>query len=188
MNNRANIMYFIEHFCDMAQKENHLEFVRMMQRDILRVVDAVAPSDGSGYANVKVVRRVLNGLLQKSILDHDTVTKIEASLKERETNPSHVLALSPTDTDAQTEKQTESTSKGGNKVNGVIKVDKRQIEQRIEEDRERNKKLRESMWAVTGDDREELDKMWEEGSDIGDDDYLGAEEEITERRLMVGVD
>ena len=58
MNNRANIMYFIEHLCDMAQRENHIDFVRMMQRDILRVVDAVAPSDGSGAANVKVVRRV----------------------------------------------------------------------------------------------------------------------------------
>ncbi len=58
MNNRANIMYFIEHLCDMSQKENHLDFIRMMQRDILRVVDAVAPSDGSGAANVKVVRRV----------------------------------------------------------------------------------------------------------------------------------
>lgn len=51
-------MYFIEHLCDMSQRENHLDFVRMMQRDILRVVDAVAPSDGSGAANVKVVRRV----------------------------------------------------------------------------------------------------------------------------------
>ena len=58
MNNRANIMYFIEHLCDMAQRENHIEFVRMMQRDILRVVDAVAPADGSGAANVKVVRKV----------------------------------------------------------------------------------------------------------------------------------
>ena len=58
MNNRANIMYFIEHLCEVAQRENHLDFVRMMQRDILRVVDAVAPSDGSGAANVKVVRRV----------------------------------------------------------------------------------------------------------------------------------
>ena len=58
MNNRANIMYFIEHLCEVAQREGHLDFVRMMQRDILRVVDAVAPSDGSGAANVKVVRRV----------------------------------------------------------------------------------------------------------------------------------
>ena len=58
MNNRANILYFIEHLCDMAQRENHLNFVRMVQRDILKIVDHVAPDDGSGAANVKVIRRV----------------------------------------------------------------------------------------------------------------------------------
>lgn len=58
MNNRANIMFFIEQLCDMARRENHLEFVRMVQRDILRIIDAVAPSDGTGAANVKVVRKV----------------------------------------------------------------------------------------------------------------------------------
>jgi hypothetical protein len=58
MNTRANIMYFIEHFLDMASKDGHLEYVGMMQRDIIRVVDAVAPDDGSGAANVKVVRKV----------------------------------------------------------------------------------------------------------------------------------
>ena len=68
------------------------------------------------------------------------------------------------------------------KVNGVPKVDKRVIEQRIEEDRERNKRLRESMWAVGGDDGEELAKMWEEGSDVGEDDHVLADEEIEERR------
>ena len=59
MNNRANIMYFIEHLCDMAQRENQYNYVRMMQQDILAIVDAVAPSDGSGAANVKVVRKVV---------------------------------------------------------------------------------------------------------------------------------
>ena len=59
MNNRANIMYFIEHLCDLAQRENHLEFINMMQRDILRIIDAVAPSNGSGAANIKVVKKVL---------------------------------------------------------------------------------------------------------------------------------
>lgn len=58
MNVRANIMYFIEHFLDLAQKDGHTDYVRMMQRDIIRVVDAVAPDDGSGAANVKVVRKV----------------------------------------------------------------------------------------------------------------------------------
>lgn len=51
-------MCLVETICDMARRENHMGFVRMMQRDILRVVDAVAPSDGSGAANVKVVRTV----------------------------------------------------------------------------------------------------------------------------------
>jgi CTD kinase subunit gamma len=69
-----------------------------------------------------------------------------------------------------------------------MRVDKRQIEQRIEEDRERNKRLRESMWAVTEDDSEEMAKMWDEGSDIGEDDYLAAEEEVMERRQMANAD
>lgn len=58
MNTRANIMYFIEHFLDLANRDGHPDYVRMMQRDIIRVVDAVAPDDGSGAANVKVVRKV----------------------------------------------------------------------------------------------------------------------------------
>lgn len=58
MNIRANIMYFIEHFLDMAQRDGHPDYIRMMQRDIIRVVDAVAPDGGSGAANVRVVRKV----------------------------------------------------------------------------------------------------------------------------------
>lgn len=57
MNTRANIMYFIEHFLELADG-GHSDYVRMMQRDIIRVVDAVAPDDGSGATNVKVVRKV----------------------------------------------------------------------------------------------------------------------------------
>lgn len=62
MNTRANIMYFIEHFLELANKDGHDDYVRMMQRDIIRVVDAVAPDDGSGAANVQVVRKVTNYL------------------------------------------------------------------------------------------------------------------------------
>jgi len=58
MNNRANIMFFIEQLCDVAQRENRLDFIRMIQRDILSIIDLAAPTDGSGAANVKVVRRV----------------------------------------------------------------------------------------------------------------------------------
>ncbi|KAJ9300832.1 hypothetical protein DTO271G3_1996 [Paecilomyces variotii] len=182
MNNRANIMYFIEQLCDMATKENHLDYVRMIQRDILRVVDAVVPADGSGAANVKHVRRVLQGLQSKSVLSAETVTEIDGSLKERETHPAH-LDLEPVE-GAEPGSKSRGTPRGS-KTNGTLRVDKRQIEQRIEEDRERNKRLRENMWAVSGDDGEENGKFWDDASDTGEDDFLGAEEELVERRQMV---
>ncbi|MCJ1368855.1 hypothetical protein MMC20_000062 [Loxospora ochrophaea] len=183
MNNRANIMYFIEHLCDMAQREGHLNFVRMMQKDILIVVDAVAPSDGSGAANVKVVRRVLHGLQQKSILDSDTVTEIEGCLKDRDTSIAHP-ALSPVDTSGPREPQLTQTTP---KANGVGRLDKRQIEQRIEEDRERHKRLRERIWAVSAEEDQEFERLWDEASDIGEDDYLAAEEDAIERRQAIDV-
>ncbi|MCJ1289800.1 hypothetical protein MMC34_001333 [Xylographa carneopallida] len=183
MNNRANIMYFIEHLCDMAQRENHLNFVRMVQKDIFQVVDAVAPSDGAGAANVKVVRRVLQGLQQKSILEPDTVTEIEACLKERDTLPEHT-ALSPIDANEQ---RGSNVTQPVLKTNGVMRLDKRQIEQRIEEDRERHKRLKESIWGVGSED-EEFEKLWDEASDIGEDDFLQAEEDAMERRQAVDVD
>lgn len=172
-------MYFIEHFCELANKENHLNYVRMIQRDILIIVDAVAPADGSGAANVKHVRRVLQGLQDKNMLSSETVTEIGAALKERETNPSHVLDVEAPDNISSETQRTSS------KANGSIRVDKRQIEQRIEEDRERNKRLRESMWTVSGDHKGEFKQYWDEVSDIGDDDFLGAEEEYGERKQMV---
>ncbi|PLN84856.1 CTD kinase subunit gamma CTK3-domain-containing protein [Aspergillus taichungensis] len=178
MNNRANIMYFIEQFCEMATKENHTPYVRMIQRDILRVVDCVVPADGSGAANVKHVRRVLNGLQTKEILSAATIAEIDAALKERE---SHQAQL---DLEAEDAPEGSAVSKSGT-PRGSRRVDKRQIEQRIEEDRERNKRLRESMWTVSGDDGDEHGKFWDEASDIGEDDFINASEESVERQKMV---
>ncbi|KAF4313144.1 hypothetical protein SLS57_012361 [Botryosphaeria dothidea] len=181
MNNRANIMYFIEHLCDMAQRENHLEFVRMMQRDILRVIDAVAPSDGSGAANVKVVRRVLAGLQNKQVLLPQTVQELEECLKERDVAVAHPALGSPTNGAPGSGKQTP-------RGNGAARLDKRQVEQRIEEDRERHKRLREVIWQVDPENDGEFEKMWDESSDIGDDDYVAAEEDAEERKQAIVFD
>jgi CTD kinase subunit gamma len=64
--------------------------------------------------------------------------------------------------------------------------DKKQIEQRIEEDRERHKRLRESIWAVPTEPSDaEMWKMWEETSDLGEDDLLLAKEEEEERQRCI---
>ena len=178
------MMYFIEQFCELATKENHIPYVRMMQRDILRVVDAVAPADGSGAANVKHIRRVLGGLQTKEILSAETVSEIDAGLKEREAHPAHLDGEAVESRD-ESGKPKHGTPRSA-RANG-LRPDKRQIEQRIEEDRERNKRLRESMWTVNGDDENEEARFWEETSVIGEDDFVAAYEENMERKQMASM-
>ncbi|PQE19098.1 ctd kinase subunit gamma protein [Rutstroemia sp. NJR-2017a BBW] len=183
MNNRANIMYFIEILCDMASREGHQDYVRMIQRDILRVVDAVAPEDGSGAANVKVVRKVLQGLQQKSFLLAQTVTEIEECLKERDTLPDTLMSSPTADGDTNGNVASQNATPRPAKINGGVRLDKKQIEQRIEEDRERHKRLREHIWAVpVGGHEVEFEKLWEETSDLGEDDGILYEEEAMERK------
>lgn len=173
MNTRANIMFFIECLCEMAVKENGggdgsaMGYVRMLQRDILAVVECVVGEEG---ANVRVVRKVLHTLQSHAILLPETVSELEAVLKSRE------VAHPFTTTDA---------SPARTNRNGSAKMDKRQIEHRIEEDRERHKRLRESIWAVPGEDEKEMEKLWEEASDIGEDDFVVGREDREERRQAV---
>ncbi|KAF2126092.1 hypothetical protein P153DRAFT_85062 [Dothidotthia symphoricarpi CBS 119687] len=169
MNTRANIMFFIECLCEMAVKDaagsgnssgngeaSAMGFVRMLQRDILRVVECVVGEEG---ANVRVVRKVLHALQAKAILLPETVAELDAVLKSRETeNP-----------------QLSTTSR----------MDKRQVEHRIEEDRERHKRMRESIWAVNGEDEKEMERLWEEASDIGEDDFVVGREDWEERGQAV---
>ena len=124
--------------------------------------------------------QVLNGLQQKSVLTAETVTELEACLKERDTLPAHP-ALSPVDPNNKREVVAAQTTP---KVNGL---DKRQIEQRIEEDRERHKRLRESIWAISAEEDGEFEKMWEEAGEIDQDDYLAAEEDAMFRRQALQV-
>ncbi|RDW65388.1 hypothetical protein BP5796_10080 [Coleophoma crateriformis] len=175
--------------CDMASREGHKDYVRMMQRDILRIVDAVTPEDGSGAANVKVVRKVLQGLQTKKYLLGQTVTEIEECLKERDTSSEHLGLSSPLHPDDVEMGGTEGGAVQRSKQvpNGTLRQDKKQVEQRIEEDRERHKRLRENIWAVPsipGNPNAEFDKLWEETSDLGEDDFILYAEEAAERRKM----
>ena len=137
-----------------------------------------------GLTCTDVKYQVLQGLQQKSILFPETVLELETSLKERDTLPAHP-ALSPIDANGQRDPQiVQSTPK----ANGVGRLDKRQIEQRIEEDRERHKRLKESIWGIGGESDEEFEKLWDEASDIGEDDYLAAEEDALERRQAFEVE
>ena len=173
MNTRANIMFFIECLCEMAVKENGggdasaMGYVRMLQRDILAVVECVVGEEG---ANVRVVRKVLHTLQAHAILLPETVAELDAVLKSREVE--HPFT-------------TDSPASRGALKNGQVKMDKQQILHRIEEDRERHKRLRESIWAVSGEREDEMDRLWEEASDVGEDDWVVGHEDREERRQAI---
>ncbi|RKF62383.1 CTD kinase subunit gamma [Golovinomyces cichoracearum] len=177
MNNKANIMYFVEHLCDMATKEKHVDYVRMVQRDMVRIVDAVTPEDGTGAANVKVVRKVLQALGVKGHLQSQTVLEIQELLKERDTALEEHALPSPQQINAEPKPPPRSVLQQ--------KVDRKVAEQRIEEDRERHKRLRENIWAISTSTNKakEADILWENTSSLGDDDYVLYNEEAEERIL-----
>lgn len=188
LNSRANIMYFLPALCDAAKAQNELTYVRMMERDILRIVDLVAPPEGGGAANVRVVRSVLKGLEGRGFLQGQTVGELEEFIAGRD------AAGAPPSPPGLGEQEDGTPSVARNTPASVrepwaapaVKLDKRQVEQRIEEDRERHKRAREGIWAIrqlSGDlgDDVEREKVWEETSDMEDDDYEMAKEEADQR-------
>ena len=124
---------------------------------------------------------MLQGLQGKGYLESQVVIEIEDVIKERETNADDLGldAGSPHgDTEMADAPPSPSQSQSRNSKKGPSgRLDKRQIEQRIEEDRERHKRERESIWAIPKETDAEMNKLWEETSDFGeDDDRLIAEE------------
>jgi len=132
---------------------------------------------GRETANSPTYSQVLQALQQKGFLNEPTVKEIEEVLKDRETTAEDVGLVSPAIEDAE---PSQLTAKAGSKPAPAQRLDKRQIEQRIEEDRERHKRQRESIWAVPGGPNAERAKIEEETSEYGDDDRLLAEEELEE--------
>jgi CTD kinase subunit gamma len=59
MNTRVNILYFIETLCEQSLKADYAAYVKMIQRDLRTIVDAVAPNDPEGAANAETVKKVL---------------------------------------------------------------------------------------------------------------------------------
>lgn len=187
INSRANIMYFLPALCEAASAAQAPIYIRMMERDILRIVDLVAPPEGGGAANVRVVKSVLKNLEGKGFLQPQTVLELESFISGRETAGAPESPLSGMGVAADVARNTPASTRDAWGAPGPPRLDKKQIEQRIEEDRERHKRAREGLWTIKqtsnhlGDDVER-GKLWDETSDMEDDDYEMVKEEADQRK------
>lgn len=69
MNTRVNMLYFIEVLCELSLKAEYTGYVKMIQRDLLQIVDTVVPNDPEGAANVGTVRKVCCAALHSCVVD-----------------------------------------------------------------------------------------------------------------------
>jgi CTD kinase subunit gamma len=215
LNTRANILTFLLTLCDLSTPSSslpatvdpskptpHTPYLHMLQRDLHRIIDAVAPATVSGLANIQLVMSTLQTFVSKGYLDEASVSEICELLRDREgiVGVSSALQASPpadghappstantaTSTPAG-EAAAPSTSTHNPPSN--FRLDRRAIDDRIEQDRERHKRLKETQWqvaalagavgrgAMVGDEDPEFEGLWEETSSLCSDDYERMEEE-----------
>ena len=125
----------------------------MVNRDLASIVEVVAPQNSQGAANVAQVRHFLRNLLEKQYLQPDEHARFDATLVARDTQTTHDTIQ--------------------------VTISKEDILRRFEEDRERHKKLRETVWVVPNRPPDaEFNQAWDETSDLCDDDYDAIREDL----------
>lgn len=108
------------------------------------------------------------------------MSQIEEVLKERETSADDLGLASPNGDVEMADAPPSQTIPKPRRRGAPQRLDKRQIEQRIEEDRERHKREREHIWAISAGWETEMNKLWEETSNFGDDDDTLLADEVEE--------
>ncbi len=133
MNVRVNVLYFIETLCDQSLKADYTPYVKMVQRELRVIVDAVAPDDAEGATNAETVRKVLRALNRRGIVDGSTLDGMIHMLSQREA--AHKAADESSDDTMSGDEDMEDLDAPQRNKRRHFSDDI--IQQRMEEDRER---------------------------------------------------
>lgn len=169
LNSRVNIIYFLETLCDYSYRNGCNSYISMIRKDIAKIVRAVAPPGPHGAANISAVRKVIENLKNKAYIDNRDYLEIEASLSKRDEKYMYFCYQIYI-----------NDCSGPTTIQNKAIFSKEEIFRRIEEDRERHKRLRENIWVVpegNADVNVELENAWETTSSLDEYDFEFMEEE-----------
>ncbi|RVD85622.1 uncharacterized protein DFL_003939 [Arthrobotrys flagrans] len=215
MNNRVNLLYFIEHLLEMSVSKGINNYIPMIQAEFRTIVDCVSPADQSGLQNITSTRKVLAKIRDQKLMSTEIYDELISSLDAREKAGQHqhsddesnksgseeleevdqvpngtstttmigkdleytdsargspsapILAIpysptavNPVDNGSIGSTPTNDARRQSSSQTITFKRPPKQvIEERMEEDRERHKRLRETIWAIyPSRDDEFLDK------------------------------
>ncbi|TXT09020.1 hypothetical protein VHUM_02494 [Vanrija humicola] len=126
LNARINILYFLDSLADTsaALGPPDAPYLPLIERSLPTIVAAVVPDSREGVLNLKATRAILDTWLTRRVIDPAVVEKALAELGARK-----------------------PPAAGGSKRPREV-MGRSDVLRRIEEDRERQKRLRERMWIL----------------------------------------
>ncbi|KAF8726188.1 hypothetical protein AX14_007957 [Amanita brunnescens Koide BX004] len=141
INARINILYFLDALCEAcllvksrsnsissepSAKANAGLYVDYLARDVAKIVECVVPGGRQGLPNLISTKQILENWRSKRIIDPQKVDEVVTSLNKRNDT-----------TEEQQQQKSASTTT----------LSRNDVFKRIEEDRERHKRLRERRWV-----------------------------------------
>ncbi|EAU91862.2 hypothetical protein CC1G_04629 [Coprinopsis cinerea okayama7 len=170
INARINILYFLDSLCERcllikshqrsqphphrsgtssssaihpgaaAEKQNNNLYVDFVTRDLVKIIEYVVPEGRQGLPNLVSTRQILENWRTKRVLDPQKIDEALSILNERSQLP-------PPSTTEPDDASTNPSSKSKSKDSSPHNMSKNDVFKRIEEDRERHKRLRERRWV-----------------------------------------
>ncbi|KAH8829046.1 CTD kinase subunit gamma CTK3-domain-containing protein [Flagelloscypha sp. PMI_526] len=144
INSRINILYFLDSLCETClllksrtqayhpERQNvSRQYVDFVNRDLADIVESVVPPGREGLPNLTSTRQILESWRSKRLIDPHVLDEAVSALNARQNDPATSSAPS-------------ASAAGTSKVK-TLKSE--EILRRIEEDRERHKRLRERRWV-----------------------------------------
>ncbi|KAI0319262.1 CTD kinase subunit gamma CTK3-domain-containing protein [Amylostereum chailletii] len=147
INNRINILYFLDALCESSllakahpgpNTSNSSYYVDYVARDLSIIISNVVPEGRTGLPNLMSTKQVLDDWRSKRVIDPQKVDDVLSTLVARENLPSSPPPTLPSPLASA------SALPGSSHTESLPRVE---VFKRIEEDRERHKRLRERRWV-----------------------------------------
>lgn len=136
MNVRVNILYFIDTLCESSQNAKYPEYIHLVQRDLKAIVSAVANEDPEGAINFEALKKVLENLKERNVIDEQGLREVEDLMEVAERRYREEDGASESDdTMSGDDQDCDGDEKEGKGQKRVFPDEL--IQQRMEEDRER---------------------------------------------------
>ncbi|KAF8161521.1 CTD kinase subunit gamma CTK3-domain-containing protein [Crassisporium funariophilum] len=149
INSRINILYFIDSLCETcllvksrstserskAANANGL-YVSFVSRDLSKIIEFIVPEGRQGLPNLVSTKQILGNWRSKRYLDPQRIDDVLTTLDSRPT---------PAPTEKSPSSKSSLSSLSSQQQN--IPLSRNEVNKRIEQDRERHKRLRERRWV-----------------------------------------